>query len=166
MQIDALDLVVELHSVKRGLQASPFADLLAINSLRSFNRVQGLSCHVHHMEEVWEVQKVYYHCCCCYFFVVIKSLGGIGTNYPTKVCFKAQRVFIVNLQDHSPKGSSHQHRESNSYLYGIWIIPNQLQQSSLVVVVVVVIIIIIIWTIQPSQNQCLVGSICWICVLL
>ena len=52
MQIQDLDLAVELHSIKRGLQAGPFVDSLAINPLRSLTEFKEQAMGYVNMEEV------------------------------------------------------------------------------------------------------------------
>ena len=48
---------MELHSIKKGLQASPFADSLAINLLRSLAEFREQVVGYINMEEVWEMRK-------------------------------------------------------------------------------------------------------------
>ena len=56
MQIQDLDPVVELHSIKRGLRAGPFANSLAINPSRSLTEFRERALGYIN-EEVLETRK-------------------------------------------------------------------------------------------------------------
>ena len=57
MQIQELNLIMESHSLKRGLWVGPFANLLAINLSRSLAEFRKRVMGYINMEEVRETRK-------------------------------------------------------------------------------------------------------------
>ena len=57
MQIQDLDLAVELHSIKKGLWARPFANSQAINPPRSLAKFRERAMGYINIEDVQKTQK-------------------------------------------------------------------------------------------------------------